>query len=524
MSIKVKAAILVTIISFLFTTAFTVIFYQFQKKMIIEQIVDKLETAAYAIEEIIPQDYFDRARSKNAISEKEYDKYLFELTKYAKKVGVYYLYTFVIIHGKKYFTATSMTDKEYRTGTYDRYFTEYPYNKNITEKAAKAKKPMVIEISDPKYGHFLTVYIPRWTKKGHKYYLGADMNITEVRRELKRNLFTCIFIGLILFTLSILSGMWVANQLSDPILKLSRYAENIIDDKLIYKAGLENVLQDIIKRKDEIGRLAKSFDIMEKKLESYIINLKKTTAAKERIESELKIAHNIQMGFLPKKLDENKIKEIELSAAMYPAKEVGGDLYDYFISGKKLYFIIGDVSGKGVPAALFMSTTITLFRAFAPVSKTPSEILFKVNNEIVQINDSMSFVTLICGILDITTGELIYSNAGHLYPYVIKKDGDVKIVNLPEGLVAGIMKDFKFKDLSLTLNKEDMVLFYTDGVTEAFNKENEIFGDKRLEDLLKSKKFYKSEDVLITVRDAVFDFSKGVPQADDITILVIKKC
>jgi sigma-B regulation protein RsbU (phosphoserine phosphatase) len=524
MSLKLKAAILVAIISFLFTSAFTLIFYNIQKNMVLKEIRGKLKTAAYAIDEILPPDYHDRARTKNAISEKEYMKYLYELTNYAKKINIYYLYTFVIINGKKYFTSVSATDEELKNKTYDKYFTEYPYNSEITKRAAKAVSPMVMEVSDSKYGHFLTMYIPQWTKKGNKYYLGADVNITDVRKKLNQNLITCVLVGLFLFTLSILSGIWVANQLSDPIMRLSKYAENIIDENLNYKAGIEDILKDILKRKDEIGRLAQSFNVMEKKLDTYILNLKETTAAKEKIESELKVAHNIQMGFLPKKLEKDKVKDIDLAAIMYPAKEVGGDLYDYFIFDDKLFFIIGDVSGKGVPAALFMSTTITFFRAFAPGCKTPSEIVGKMNNEIFQINESMTFVTLICGSYNLKTGEMLFTNAGHLPPYILKDNGEIIKVDLPNGIVVGVFKDFEYIDSQLKLLKNDTIVFYTDGITEAFNSKEELFGHNRLENLLKEANVNSSEALLKIITNKIFDYSKGIPQADDITVLTLKRC
>ncbi len=524
MSLKFKAAILVTIISFIFTAAFTVIFYNIQKKMVLKEIKEKLKTAAFAIEEIIPQDYFDRARTKNAISEEEYNRYITELTIYAKKVGVYYLYTFVIINGKKYFTTMSIPDEKYKKNIHDKYFTRYTYNAEITKRAAVTKKIMVVDISDPKYGHFLTMYIPRWTKKGNKYYLGADININDVRRKFRENLMKCIFIGLVLFTLSILSGIWLANRLSDPILRLSKYAENIIDDNMEYAKGFQNIFHDIIKRKDEIGRLANSFRIMEKKLETYILNLKETTAAKEKIESELKIAHNIQIGFLPKKLDKNRIQAIDLAAAMYPAKEVGGDLYDYFIIGDNLYFIIGDVSGKGVPAALFMSTTITLFRALAAGCSTPSEIAYKLNNEIFIINESMNFITLICGFYNLKTGEMLYTNGGHLTPYIISGNGIVEKVFLPQGVAVGVFKDVEYTDCNLKLSQNDMIAFYTDGITEAFNRNGELFGDKRFEELLKNLHADTSEEVVDLIIKEIFRFSKGTQQADDITVLTFKRC
>ncbi len=522
MSLKSKAIILVAVVSFIFTAAFTTIFYLIQKDMVLKQIDEKLKIAAFAINEILPSTYHDRAVAKDAISEDEYNFYLFKLTEYSRKVDVYYLYSFVIQNGRKFFTSTSMTEKEYRSNSYDRYFTEYIDNPHTTKAVSTITDPIIFEEQD-KYGYFRSIYIPMFTKSGSKYYLAADIDISEVISKLNNALFTCISVGVILFILTIFFGVLIASKISKPILKLSEYAENIIENKFNNKLQSEDLLKDIISRKDEIGNLTNSFKIMEQRIEHYIRDIMETTAAKEKIESELKIAHDIQNGFLPKQEDYSSSYLLDIYAEMHPAKDVGGDLYDYFISDGKLFFIIGDVSGKGVPAALFMSTTITLFRAFASSSKLPSEILYKINNEIFIFNDSMTFVTLIAGIYDMGTGEMFYSNAGHTQPYIVKNIKNVEKFPIPDGLVSGILKDFEYIDYKMNILSGDTLIFYTDGITEAFSKGDELFGDERFSNLLKELDFTNSKMIVKSIVNKIFNFSSGRELADDMTVLAIRR-
>ena len=170
-----------------------------------------------------------------------------------------------------------------------------------------------------------------------------------------------------------------------------------------------------LRSKDEVGRLADSFSHMKNSLKQYIKELTETTAAKERIESELKVAHDIQMSLLPKLFPERK--EFDIYATLEPAREVGGDLYDFsLLEEDRLFFLVGDVSGKGVPAALFMAVAKTLLNRLAERCTDPSLVLTQVNKELCRENESSMFVTLFCGLLDFKTGDLLFSNAGHNPP------------------------------------------------------------------------------------------------------------
>ncbi len=272
---------------------------------------------------------------------------------------------------------------------------------------------------------------------------------------------------------------------------------------------------------DEVGQLSRSFERMRLALRDYIADLTATTKAKERLESELKIARNIQMSFLPKRFPPfPEITAFDLHADLVPAWEVGGDLYDFFlVDGGKLLFLVGDVSGKGVPAALFMAVTKTLIKGIAEQETDPAEILAKVNRELCVDNDSMLFVTMFLAILDCATGEVRFSNAGHNPPARIAPDGAASWLALPRGVFLGIMEDATYRTASITLAPGETLVAYTDGVTEAMNAARELFGGDRLLETLSKAAGRGPEAVDAAIMDAVRAHAGGEEQTDDITVL-----
>jgi sigma-B regulation protein RsbU (phosphoserine phosphatase) len=275
---------------------------------------------------------------------------------------------------------------------------------------------------------------------------------------------------------------------------------------------------------DEIGLLGSSFNKMAVDLGDYMERLKVTTAAKERIESELKVAHEIQAGILPRLFPAfPDRKEFDIYALMDPAKEVGGDFYDFFIvDNDKLYFAIGDVSDKGVPAALFMMITRTLLKNEAMRGLSPEEVLFNVNNTIFPENDSCMFVTILLASLDLRTGELELSNAGHNPPLLFSGGAGFEFIKLPKGLVVGAREGSVFEKMSLRLKEKDTLFFYTDGVTEAMNPNREFFSEARLRDGLSSLRAYDAQAVIKGIREDISGFALGAIQSDDITMLTLR--
>ena len=275
---------------------------------------------------------------------------------------------------------------------------------------------------------------------------------------------------------------------------------------------------------DEVGDLSRAFEEMRVSLKEYISNLAESIKAKERLDSELKIAHNIQMNFLPKRFPPFPDKsEFQIYARLEPAKYVGGDLFDFFLlDDNKLFISIGDVADKGVPAALFMAMTKTLMKGVAEQEPGPAELLMRVNNEIARDNDTSMFVTLICGILNLDTGELIYSNAGHNPPVLIRNNQAPEWLDIPEGFILGPIMDTVYKNDRITLDPGDLLLLYTDGVNEAMNEKRVLYSDERLIDTVTGRKSDATEDLVHLVMESVENHSGDQEQSDDITILALR--
>lgn len=326
-----------------------------------------------------------------------------------------------------------------------------------------------------------------------------------------------LIIGVLGFLLLVVTISIIASTITRPLKRLDETTREIAQGNLDAELPVTG-------SNDEIGRLAHSFGEMKTALKEYIANLAATTAAKERIESELKIARTIQMSFLPKRFPHLPEKDcFEIYALLEPAKEVGGDLYDFFLlDDTHLFFTVGDVSDKGVPAALFMAVTKTLLKGMAEAGARPSEIFEKVNVELCQDNDSMMFVTVFCGILDLRTGDLSYSNAGHDPPILVRAGKSPVTVPIPPGLVLGAYPEAQYKTMKTRLEVGDMIVAYTDGVTEAMNPEKELYSPERLMEAVAEKHAEKAEEQVTRVFDSVREFVSGAIQSDDITVLSVK--
>lgn len=280
-----------------------------------------------------------------------------------------------------------------------------------------------------------------------------------------------------------------------------------------------------IHSQDELKDLHDSFEYLQQSLVRYIEELKSTTANKERIESELRIAQAIQMGMLPKSFPAFPDRDdIALAAKIVPAKEVGGDLYDFFIENDKLYFIVGDVSGKGIPASLVMAVTCRLFRSIASFHDKPEEIITSLNDSLSDGNESNMFCTAFLGILDLKTGHLDYCNAGHNAPLVIGGNGNVSAIPVEPNLPLGLFGGFPYQGQETNLGKGTMLYLFTDGVNEAEDKEMNQFGDDRLVSLLQKNAGAEPKEIVETTFAQVQLHADGANQSDDITVMCIKIC
>jgi sigma-B regulation protein RsbU (phosphoserine phosphatase) len=323
------------------------------------------------------------------------------------------------------------------------------------------------------------------------------------------------FFAAIIIAISIIA-LKLSNTITKPLLSLNKGAQVIGNGKLDHKLD--------IKTGDELEDLADAFNKMADDLKIYIKNLQETTAAKERIQSELNVAREIQLGLLHKIFPPfPDCSQFDLYAMLEPAKEVGGDLYDFFfIDDDHLCFALGDVSDKGVPAALFMTITMALIRNTAKTSLNPAFMMSRINDTLSADNPRSMFVTLIIGILNIRTGEILYANGGHNSPILIR-DSDTPVFKKElSGPLVGHEDGLPFKDLALKLNPGDYLFLYTDGVTEALNSKNELFSDERLLAEMGSSMAKDVEGITLEIRTKIREYTDSAPQSDDIAMMMIR--
>ena len=305
--------------------------------------------------------------------------------------------------------------------------------------------------------------------------------------------------------------------LINPLKKITRETERFSSKP----EPAEKPLAEQIKTKNEIGQLAGSVDKMESDMIEYIENLTRVTGEKQRISTELRVAADIQQSML-NSVNPN-LSEFDICASMTPAKEVGGDFYDYFmIDDDHLCMVIADVSDKGVPAALFMSLTKILISDSTLLYRTPGEILTFVNERICQNNKMNMFVTVWLGIIDISTGILSYANAGHEYPAMQKNGGEFELLFDKNGFVLGGLSGIKYKSHTIQLKKGDCIFLYTDGVTEATSSEKELFSDERMLAALNSSPDATPKELIENVKEKAYLFAGDAPQFDDMTMLCVR--
>lgn len=319
--------------------------------------------------------------------------------------------------------------------------------------------------------------------------------------------------GLVLLTLWVTQ---VVNRLAAPLTAFAASARKIA-------RGHFDVRLPTIRTRDEMKELHDAFSHMQKELATYIDNLREATAAKEKIESELRIAREIQLSMIPHTFPPfPDLPQVDLYAMLKSAREVGGDLYDFFVADKHRFcFAIGDVSGKGVPASLFMAMTRTLLRTISDKEKQPGAIMKALNKSLAHNNESNMFVTFFLGILDLKTGRLTYANAGHNPPVLICSKGGVEVFEPAKTIPLGLFEDFDYADASMELSPGDKIFTYTDGVSEAENQEKELFGEERMMAVLQGNRNLPPRECIALMEEAVDAHVKDYPQSDDLTMMSI---
>ncbi len=363
---------------------------------------------------------------------------------------------------------------------------------------------------------------------GFDWYLSVAIPEDAITKKAKDLAITQVKFMLPIFIICILLAVWWIYTVTNPLKVLAKKLKKVPGHDFT-SSDHSKLLDGLpLSSRNEIGNLAQTFAFMTDKLSVSIKQLVETTAANERIECELNVAREIQLGTLPTDFSfEPERKALDIHAYLIPAKEIGGDLYDFFfIDDDHLCFTVGDVAGKGVPAALFMVIAKKLINNNAHHARgediSPAKIMEQVNEIIYQDNTTSTFVTLFIGILNVTTGELRYANGGHVPPIFIDCSSDPYYRKDLSGPVVGVIPGIQYKEILTALSPGGAVFLCTDGVTEAMNETDELFGEPRLLDDFAGLKDKSCKDAVESILHKVRIHAGTAPQSDDIAMLMVR--
>ena len=342
--------------------------------------------------------------------------------------------------------------------------------------------------------------------------------VANFRREMFHARNILILLIALIVTTGLVSAFSIASRITDPLNTITRRVASL---------GVRNrqfEMEDVYRTGDEIEVLAESFAKQSARTTLYIDQIRRVTAEKERIGAELDMASRIQGSQLPSLFPPfPDRKEFGLYASMTPAKEVGGDFYDFFmIDEDHMGFVMADVSGKGVPAALLMMVSRVLIKSGLQNGKSPAETLASVNNQLCESNEAEFFVTVWIAVLEISTGKGIAANAGHEHPVIRRAGGSYELQVYRHSLPVGVMRDVPFKQHAFQMQPGDSFFVYTDGVAEATNGQAELFGTQRMLDALNREADAQPERILANVTQEINSFVDGEEQFDDITMLCFR--
>ncbi len=506
-------------ITLLSSTLFTVYGFRQNVKAIEDGIDKRLFIAVLTMPQLLPPDYFDRVRDPRSISADEHWAHTRRLCTFLEHVGGTYLYALHMESNRYYFVASAATDTA--------YWVEYTNPAPNIYEVQKTWAPNVSTTPDPDYGLLRSVVVGYKDSAGRRFILGADIHASEVA-ALKRRAFLNFFLmGFASFLLAVVFSYVASCTITQPLIRLSNFTRRLVEGEFSDAIRLDpGLFPDGNQTKAETAILAFDFDRMQANLAEHIEQLKFTQSARERAESELRIAGQIQETFLPGPFDPAEFGGgVQLQAIMKTAKQAGGDLFDYFaLDDAHLFFAIGDVSGKGMPAAMFMSAAVVLLRSAAKQWRDPAEILRRVNDDLAIRNESCTFVTLFVGCLDVRTGEVVFANGGHNLPRRIAADGATTTLPAKTNMVVGALGGRTFARETLALQPGEALVLYTDGITEAFDAGDRLYGEERLDRCLGALPATASAaEIVCAVVADVAAFAGTREQSDDITMLVLRR-
>ena len=388
--------------------------------------------------------------------------------------------------------------------------------------AVDAEQTILIT-NNEEYGYLASAYVAILNGAGTPVALASvDISMDMIDRQIRQFLTLTVYVTLAVLLLSIFAYYYYVRRiLIRPLGTLHHAAIGLVENRMENLADFKTEIHT----GDELEDLSDAFRYMVAELNEYIQDLGRVTAEKERIGAELDVARHIQASMLPCIFPAFPERhEFDIYASMTPAKEVGGDFYDFFlVDDDHLAMVMADVSGKGVPAALFMMISKTLLKSAVQSGLSPGAVLEKVNNQLCENNDAEMFVTVWLGILEISTGKMKCANAGHEYPALMRRDGAFQLFKDKHGLVLAGMEGARYREYALELNEGDRLFVYTDGVPEATNAETVLYGTDRMLRALNEAKGSSCRGLLEALHRDVDAFVGAADQFDDITMLCIER-
>ena len=528
MRLKWRLMLLFLAVGALVSVVFAVAAYQSLRLNMMEGADARLQTAAHAIKELVPPDYHEAITGPDSVDEDTFTQGMEQLSRYADSTGLAYVYTYMRFNDRVVTTASSATSQEWEQGTHDVFFQHYDTAPPEVYNAFADGEKRYLTYEDS-YGAFRSIFLPVDTGDGRYFVIGADLDLEFLESELQQLMLLSAAIGTGVFLLTLLVAPLAARPLAKPLARLDALTNRLSTNSFQLSADDETMLGAIARRRDELGTVAGTQLAMVHRLQSFLQELEREVAKRERTEGELATARAIQLGMLPRmNLSPAVASRCELDARMIPAHEVGGDLYDYFmLDDHRILIVVGDVAGKGPGAALFMAITRTLIKAHARNSaiESPAKLIEVVNRELALDNPQELFITLMIGVLDIRNGDFVYADGGHDAPLILRANGGVEDVTKVAGTALGVLPDITYRDGHLHLAPGDMLILFTDGVTEARGPTEELFTRLRLQKSLGHHETggITAKVVVGRILSALDDFSEGSEQADDITLLAISR-
>ena len=457
----------------------------------------------------------------------EKDDYYDEIQRYLQdakeKMGLKYFYVVVPEDEVMYYiwdAGVAGEDGVCDLGDTDAY---YGGGNELMHKAfAVDAEQTILVTNNEEYGYLASAYVAIPNSAGTPVALASvDISMDMIDQQIHQFLVLTLCVVLAVLLLSIFAYYYYVRRiLIRPLGTLHHAAIGLVESKM---EGLSDFRVEV-NTGDELEELAHSFQYMVAELNEYIRNLSRVTAEKERIGAELDVARHIQASMLPCIFPAFPERhEFDIYASMTPAKEVGGDFYDFFlVDDDHLALVMADVSGKGVPAALFMMISKTLLKSAAQSGLSPKAVLEKVNEQLCENNDAEMFVTVWLGILEVSTGKMKCANAGHEYPAIMRKDGAFELFKDKHGFVLAGMEGARYREYELELNAGDRLVVYTDGVPEATNAANALYGTDRMLLALNGARDSTCRQLLEALQRDVDAFVNGADQFDDMTMLCIE--